>query len=105
MVFFRFNKKVGNGSGTLFWTEPWVGTTSVATSFSRLFSISSQKEASVDQMGTWIRDQWSWNFLWRKELFVWENGLLAALMLVLSGCSFSINREMCLDCCGIKVYL
>jgi len=44
-------RKVGNRGNTSFWNDVWTGNAPLNTSFPRLFSISTQKEAK-------LRDLW-----------------------------------------------
>jgi hypothetical protein len=43
-------KKIGNGLNTRFWKDCWVGNSSLMERFPRLFSISTQKEATVAEI-------------------------------------------------------
>ncbi|MCI72678.1 C-terminal binding protein, partial [Trifolium medium] len=40
-------KKVGDGSDTLFWTDPWLGGSLLCERFRRLFDLSENKSGSV----------------------------------------------------------
>lgn len=33
------------------------------------------QEALVEDCGNWVDGVWSWNLLWRRRLFVWEETL------------------------------
>jgi hypothetical protein len=60
-------RKVGNDANTSFWNVNWHGGGSFVSKYPRLFSISSQKEAKVED----IRGAGeNWNFLWRRRLCV-----------------------------------
>ncbi|XP_024640483.1 uncharacterized protein [Medicago truncatula] len=72
---------VGNGANTLFWKEAWRGEVTFKEKYYRLFSISTQQEATVEAM--WNGGIWS--FLWRRRLFVWEETLLHSLLGELDG--------------------
>jgi hypothetical protein len=43
-------KKLGNGTNTSFWKDTWVGNLSLKDRFPRLFSISTQQEATVAEL-------------------------------------------------------
>jgi hypothetical protein len=73
-------KKLGNGKGTRFWLDTWVGGSTLRQQFPRLFSISTHKESCIDQVGEWGAAGWEWKLEWRRSLFVWEEELLTTLM-------------------------
>lgn len=73
-------KCVGNGEGTKFWKEVWVGEVSLGVKFSRLFSVSVQQEGCIRDMGRWGGGGWEWDLRWRRNLFEWEKELLADLL-------------------------
>ncbi|MCI08983.1 putative non-LTR retroelement reverse transcriptase, partial [Trifolium medium] len=76
-------KRIGNGMHTKFWTDKWVGDTTLKERFLRLFSISTQKEDSIATL--WNRNGSDrWNVVWRRRLFVWECNLRDELMLILN---------------------
>jgi hypothetical protein len=62
-------KKVGNGGGTRFWLDKWIGEGTLCQAFPRLYSISCQKEHFINQMGEWINEGWVWDLKWRRHLF------------------------------------
>ncbi|GKV00581.1 hypothetical protein SLEP1_g13249 [Rubroshorea leprosula] len=72
-------KLVGEGNGTLFWHDQWVGDYSLKDRFYRLFNISSNKEALISNMGEWRDGEWQWSWSWRRELFAWEIDILQEL--------------------------
>lgn len=63
-----FCKKLGNGDGTFFWSDIWVGERSLKEVFPRLFRLSCQQEARVYDMGVWIEGSWNWEFRWGRVL-------------------------------------
>lgn len=65
-------KIVGNGQSTSFWAEPWVGSRILRNDFERLYSISSNKEARICELGSFDNGRWVWNLCWRRNLFEWE---------------------------------
>ncbi|KAK2444918.1 hypothetical protein QL285_015908 [Trifolium repens] len=83
------SKKVGNGNNTLFWKDVWVGEESFVSRFPRLFGISVQKDCRVGDVGRWENGEWRWSLLWRRNFFVWEEGILQELMEVLGGVTLS----------------
>jgi hypothetical protein len=76
-------KKVGNGGGTRFWLDKWVGGETLALLFPRLYSISNQKDFLISNMGGWSIDGWVWNLSWRRNLFLWEEELCTNLLNVI----------------------
>ena len=80
----RIRWKHGNGGTIKFWEDYWVGDRPLKESFPRLYSVSDSKEMAVSEMGDWIsnknREEFIWMLLWRRELFVWEQGLKRQLM-------------------------
>jgi hypothetical protein len=43
-------KKVGGGSGTFFWTDPWLGGVLLCERFVRLFDLAENKSSTVAEM-------------------------------------------------------
>jgi hypothetical protein len=73
--------------------DKWVGDSLLCESFPRLFSISTQKEAMVDELVVIDGDVMSWNLSWRRRLFVWEDEILLRLLGVLDSARFSNNAD------------
>jgi hypothetical protein len=85
-------KKLGNGSQTRFWKDIWVGDIMLCEKFPRLFSIISNKDATVAEV--WSPGVGSgWNLIWRRNLFVWETTLLEELLLLLGPIVLSTERD------------
>ncbi|WJX67033.1 hypothetical protein P8452_51532 [Trifolium repens] len=85
-------KKLGDGSHTSFWKDAWVGDVLLCVKFPRLFSIVSNKEATVAEL--WSPGVGSgWNLSWRRNLFVWETTLLEELMVLLGPIVLSTERD------------
>ncbi|GKV16244.1 hypothetical protein SLEP1_g26913 [Rubroshorea leprosula] len=76
-------KKVGEGKDTLFWHEIWAGDKPLKEKYSRLFSLSRDKDAVITDMGSWNNKEWMWNWRWRRCLFAWETNLLQELLSLL----------------------
>lgn len=72
-------KKVGCGNSTFVWTDILIGGECLKNKFPRLFSISVQKECIIADMGSWQGDVWQWNFIWRQQLFAWDEQLVTEL--------------------------
>ena len=73
-------KKVGCGNLTKFWCDLWIGDSTLKSRYARLFSISTQKEDLVAQMGYWQNHRWYWRFNWRRNLFSWEQNMIQDLL-------------------------
>lgn len=72
-------RKVGNGLNTSFWNDPWIRGRCLRERYPRLFSISTQKEAKVGEVGV-VSDQGiDWVLTWRRHLFMWEEEVLLSL--------------------------
>lgn len=78
-----FNIKVQSGNNTLFWKDIWLGDQSLEAAFPRLFSVSNQKNAKIEEVFNYA-DQ-SWGLIFRRRLFLWEEGQLEVLKQMLNG--------------------
>ncbi|MCI04340.1 receptor-like kinase, partial [Trifolium medium] len=69
-------KKVGDGSNTFFWTDPWVDGIPLCEQFERLFDLAENKSASVAEMFSlgWGTGGEAW--VWRRQLRAWEEEML-----------------------------
>ncbi|KAM7278305.1 hypothetical protein ACFE04_005439 [Oxalis oulophora] len=54
--------KVGDGHDISFWSDYWTSNATLKTLFPRLFSLSTKKEAKINEMGFWLNESWSWEF-------------------------------------------
>jgi hypothetical protein len=86
-------KKVGNGGGTRFWLDKWIGERPLCQEFPRLFSISCQKENRVNQVGAWNNKEWAWNLRWRRQLFLWEEEACANLLNLIGGVKLASHDD------------
>jgi hypothetical protein len=86
-------KKLGNGVHTRFWSDIWVGDVPLRDRFPRLFSISSQKEGSVADFRRVINGTFSWDFIWRRRFFVWEQDLLHELLAIINPVNLSVGDD------------
>jgi hypothetical protein len=89
-----FVKKVGNGGCTSFWHDAWIGEGTLREAFPRLFSISTQSQATIQEVGGWTNGHWRWNFEWRRSLFVWEEELCLRLLGALNAISLSHEDDI-----------
>jgi hypothetical protein len=83
-------REVGNGHSTSFWESKWIGDAPLAMVFPRLFSLSNQKDHKVSDLfcanGTWA-------FSWRRNLFRWEEDLVANLKGILEPVTLSLEED------------
>jgi hypothetical protein len=86
-------KKLGNGVNTSFWMDIRVDDISLKDCFPRLFSISTQKEASVAEMWNPMAGEVNWRLIWRRRLFVWEENLMDELLVVINRISPSDDTD------------
>jgi hypothetical protein len=70
------SRKVGDGSDTLFWTDPWLGGVPLCERFRRLFDLAENKSCTVAEMFSagWEVGGEAW--VWRRQLWVWEEEML-----------------------------
>ncbi|PNX58434.1 DNA-directed RNA polymerase, partial [Trifolium pratense] len=69
-------RRVGDGSDTLFWTDPWLDGSSLRERFGRLFELAETKSRTVAEMFHlgWGADGEAWE--WRRQLRAWEEEML-----------------------------
>jgi len=63
---------VGDGRGTLFWHDIWVGEIPLKLKFPRLFALFATKECWVEEMVSVMGANGGWEQLWRRRLLAWE---------------------------------
>ncbi|PNX70803.1 receptor-like kinase, partial [Trifolium pratense] len=78
---------VGDGSNTLFWTDPWVDENPLCERFGRLFALSETKSRTVAEMFSlgWGLDGAAW--VWRRQLRAWEEDMLRECQFLLANIS------------------
>ncbi|GAU47626.1 hypothetical protein TSUD_281040 [Trifolium subterraneum] len=69
-------KMVGDGVGTFFWTNPWLGGVSLRERYGRLFDLTENKSSIVADICSlgWEAAGDAW--VWRRMLWVWEEEML-----------------------------
>ncbi|GAU41847.1 hypothetical protein TSUD_177580 [Trifolium subterraneum] len=84
------SKKVGDGSDTFFWTDPWVDEIPLCERFGRLFDLARTKSISVAEMFAlgWVAGGEAW--VWRRQLRVWEEEMLRECQTLLSTLSLQV---------------
>ena len=72
-------RKVGIANSTSFWKDPWREVTPLRQKYPRLFAISNNKEASVEDYRHLDEEGGGWAFECCRPLFVWEEELRISL--------------------------
>lgn len=85
--------KIGSGESILFWHDRWVEARPLKESFQRLFSVSSQQNNKISEMGEWVDSEWRWSFHWRRNLYSWEVEDLRTLKVVILSQQPRLNKE------------
>ncbi|GLT40338.1 hypothetical protein SLA2020_144800 [Shorea laevis] len=67
-----FKMVIGEGAKVSFWRDAWIGSCSLDGLFSQLFSLSTDTQGTVQQMGEWIDETWRWRLRRRRRLLAWE---------------------------------
>ncbi|KAJ9555354.1 hypothetical protein OSB04_009968 [Centaurea solstitialis] len=62
-----FEKEVGDGKSTKFWEDKWVGGEALKGKFPRLFNLETCKEVSIKDRGSFIENDWVWEWRWRRD--------------------------------------
>ncbi|KAL8482692.1 hypothetical protein ACS0TY_025650 [Phlomoides rotata] len=70
---------IKNGKSSKFWSDKWVGGSSLKELFPRLFRIESESECLICERVIWEGSNWNMNWKWRRRLFVWEDNLINEL--------------------------
>ncbi|KAK2417808.1 hypothetical protein QL285_040065 [Trifolium repens] len=83
---------IGDGGGTSFWHHNWCSVGSLAVVFPRLFRISLQAEASIQEMGSWVSGTWIWHLKWRRPFFAWEEVIYREFLLGLEAVHISLDK-------------
>lgn len=92
-------RKLGNGRDILFWNEIWVGEEKLSITFKRLYNMTTTKDATIFDMSVWRDGSWNWKLHWRRDLFIWEQGLMESLLNILH------NTQVQHDGCDSWVWL
>jgi hypothetical protein len=73
-------KRVGNGTTTSFWFDPWVDGVPLRVRYQSLFQASDQCLDRVVDMGNWAMGDWEWEFRWKTSLDLLDQDLLSDLI-------------------------
>ncbi|GAU14317.1 hypothetical protein TSUD_308770 [Trifolium subterraneum] len=87
------SKRVGDGSNTFFWTDPWVEGIPLCERFGRLFDLSENKGQTVVEMFSlgWGVAGEVWQ--WRRQLWVWEEEMLRECQTLLLNISLQVQSS------------
>ncbi|GAU10810.1 hypothetical protein TSUD_425590, partial [Trifolium subterraneum] len=69
-------RKVGSGAETFFWSDPWLGGVPLCVRYRRLFDLSLNRMSTVAEMSAlgWGGGGEAW--LWRRQLWAWEEEMV-----------------------------
>jgi hypothetical protein len=70
-----------------------VGDAPLCVRFPRLFSISLQKDAFINEIRVCVDGEDRWGWIWRRNLFAWEHGLLCELLVVAPMVPTSVEKD------------
>ena len=87
-----FEWKVGDGKDIYFWKDRWLMGEALKNVFPRLFSISSNKNAKLSELGSWSNGRWVWGLVWRRPFFEWEKPAADQLSQLLLGVEVVIEE-------------
>lgn len=71
---------VGNGRRIKFWYDSWLGGRGLKDEFTMLFSLSTEKEDSLQQLSAKIGASGRWQLQFRRSLLAWEEEELQRLL-------------------------
>ncbi|PNX90391.1 pantothenate synthetase [Trifolium pratense] len=86
-------RRLGNGNSTFFWSYLWIGEAPLSVVFPQLFSLSNQQNSFINEFCELIGERWVWSFSWRRNLFRWEEYLVAQLSELLEPVIFSLVED------------
>ena len=89
----NIRRVVGDGRGTYFWHDTWVGEIPLKNKFSRLFDLSVEKECSVEKMGRVLGAVEGRESLWHRRLFAWEEESISECYVLLRNFVLQENVE------------
>ncbi|GMI90228.1 hypothetical protein like AT4G29090 [Hibiscus trionum] len=64
--------KIGNGKNIKFWSDIWLGDTSLQVRFPRIFALATNKLCYIADVGRRGPSGWSWEIQLRRNVFDWE---------------------------------
>ncbi|GAU24870.1 hypothetical protein TSUD_115940 [Trifolium subterraneum] len=87
------SKRVGDGSDTSLWTDPWMEGVPLCERFRRLFDLARNKMRTVAEMFSlgWGVDGETWE--WQRQLWAWEEEMLRECQTLLSNLSLQAQSS------------
>ncbi|GLU22974.1 hypothetical protein SLE2022_390100 [Rubroshorea leprosula] len=79
-----FKMVISEGSKVIFGRDVWTRSCSLDGVFPCLFSISTDTQDIVQQMGEWVDEAWRWRLRWRRRLLTWEQDQEAQLQNIIN---------------------
>ncbi|GAU22961.1 hypothetical protein TSUD_247050 [Trifolium subterraneum] len=76
-------RKVGDGTESYFWTDPWLGGTPLCVRFGRLFDLAVNKSSTVAEMCSLGWDTGGEACEWQRHLWAWEEEMLGECQVLL----------------------
>ncbi|MCH79823.1 LINE-1 reverse transcriptase like [Trifolium medium] len=89
----NISRSLGNGRGTRFWCDKWIGESLLSVKFPGLFLLSLQKEATVNELLEVEDDSRVWKFAWRRRLYTWEEEDVGRLQTYLANVTMSLEED------------
>lgn len=89
----EFQKIMGKGDCTSFWSEKWMEGESLKIKFGWLFNLITQKQVRVCEMGAWDGGRWLCDLKWRRDLRIREINMTKELMAFLNRATLKKNQS------------
>ncbi|MCI26088.1 receptor-like kinase, partial [Trifolium medium] len=89
----QVSRRVGDGSDTLFWTDPWVDGTPLCERFGSLFVLAETKLRTVAEMFSLGWGAEGETLVWRRQLRVWEEEMFGECQSLLSNISLQAQSS------------
>lgn len=84
---------MGDGNSTLFWHDKWIPVCALKVAFPGLFSMSTQKDATISQLGEMCNGFWVWKLIWRRRLYEWEQEEVDRLNILIQHFSPQLGKK------------
>ncbi|XP_071704577.1 uncharacterized protein [Rutidosis leptorrhynchoides] len=88
-----FVKVIGDGSGTSFWFDTWIGDAPLCIKFKRLFKLESNPNATVADRWVWNGSTWDGNWEWLRSPSRRTGSEFSALVVLLRGCQLIPDKR------------